>query len=445
MNAKVLAIIAIFINNIRICQSRKYDNYTLYNTVPTEADHLKFLQNLDKQKYIDMVFWKKPYKLYEDVQFIVNPADKDLFLERANHFKLKTEVMLHDIGRAFKQQEVRKYFRLRSDMFSWENYHSLEDIYQWLADVAVKYPNIVELVSIGKSAEGREIYAMSLKKKGTKYKVIVEGGIHGNEWIAVEFVTYLVQQLVDHNNTKNTKLLELGRKYDWYIIPILNPDGFVYSQKTDRLWRKNRRTIENGFGVDLNRNFDYNFGKYGTSEDVKDDYYCGPHPFSEPETRALSEFISQNKHNLRFYFSFHAYGQKVIIPFADRIKHIENYAEMENYGKQAILKMYKMNRVKYSVGTTYDTLGLRISGNSASWVKKAHGVRYVFTFLLRDNGSYGYALPPSQIQPTCEETIGGLTELMTARPRRVRLNLFNSAPKLKGSFSILFCTVYMLI
>lgn len=117
-------------------------------------------------------------------------------------------------------------------MFSWENYHSLEDIYQWLADVAVKYPHIVELVSIGKSAEGREIYAMSLKKKGTKYKVIVEGGIHGNEWIAVEFVTYLVQQLVDHNNTKNTKLLELGRKYDWYIIPILNPDGFVYSQKT---------------------------------------------------------------------------------------------------------------------------------------------------------------------------------------------------------------------
>lgn len=99
MNAKAVAIIVIFINNFRICQSRKYDNFSLYNTVPTEADHLKFLQNLDRQKYIDMVFWKKPYKLYEDVQFIVNPADKDLFLERANHFRLKTELMLADVER----------------------------------------------------------------------------------------------------------------------------------------------------------------------------------------------------------------------------------------------------------------------------------------------------------------------------------------------------------
>lgn len=98
--------------------------------------------------------------------------------------------------------------------------------------MALRYPTIVEMVSIGKSAEGREIYAMCLKKRGTKYKVIVEGGIHGNEWIAVEFVTYLVDQLITGNDTRNWRLQELGKKYDWYIIPVLNPDGYVYSQKS---------------------------------------------------------------------------------------------------------------------------------------------------------------------------------------------------------------------
>ncbi|XP_075983182.1 uncharacterized protein LOC142981271 [Anticarsia gemmatalis] len=414
-----------------MCQCRKYDNFTLFSTVPTEPDHLRFLQNLDQQKYIDLVFWKKPYKLYEDVQFIVNPVDKELFIERANHYKLKTVLLLKNIQSAFDDQEVKRYSRLKVDTYSWQNYHSLEDIYQWLADMALKYPTVVELTSIGKSVEGREIFAISVKKNSPKFRVIVECGTHGHEWISVQFATYLVDQLVRVNVTKNWKLARLIKKYEWYVIPIVNPDGYVYSQKTDRLWRKNRRLIGSNYGVDLNRNFDYNFGKYGTSNNEKDDYYCGPHPFSEPESKILAEFITQKKQNLKFYFSFHAYGQKIIIPYADRIKHIDNYGETENFGKQAILKMYSINGVKYSIGTTYDTLGLRISGNSASYTKKTHNVsshesssRFVYTFLLRDNGSYGYALPPSQILPTCKETLSGIMELMTAKHRKMNTNVF---------------------
>ncbi|CAH0690329.1 unnamed protein product [Spodoptera exigua] len=115
---------------------------------------------------------------------------------------------------------------------------------------------------------------------------------------------------------------------------------------------------------------------------------------------------------------------------------------MENFGKQAILNIYNLYGTKYGIGTTYDTLGLRISGNSASWVKKTLGVRYVFTFLLRDNGHYGFALPPSQIMPTCEETVSGLTELMLAKPRKIRLNLFNKAQKLTSVILILFGSIF---
>ena len=43
-------------------------------------------------------------------------------------------------------------------------------------------------------------------------------------------------------------------------MPLLNPDGYEYSQTTYRLWRKNR-FLNPGFpscpGVDLNRNYNY--------------------------------------------------------------------------------------------------------------------------------------------------------------------------------------------
>ncbi|KAM3960499.1 zinc carboxypeptidase [Aphomia sociella] len=437
--------------SIKFCQSRRYDNFTLFGVLPIEVDHLRFLQNLEKQKYIDMSFWRRPNKLYHDVQFIVNPADKELFKERAAHFRMPAEILQNDIQQAFDNQTIRRYPRLKTESFSWEHYHTIEDIYQWLSELALRFPSFTELSIIGKSAEGRDIFALGIKRPGTKGKVIVEGGIHGNEWVAVEFVTYLANQLIHCNETRNSRLSEVAHKYDWYLIPLVNPDGYDFTQKVDRLWKKNRRSVGGGFGVDLNRNFDYNFGAHAASNNPIDEQYCGSSPFSEPETNALADFITNKKENLKFYFSIHAYGQKIVIPYSDRVKHVDDYNEMmmmmitmmviimkkENYGKQAIMKMYKLFGTKYSVGTFYDTLGLRLSGNSASWVKKNFKVKHIFTLLLRDNGSYGYALPPDQILPTCKEALVGMVELMTARPKRIRASLFNSATSVDVSNTLL--------
>ncbi|XP_013170481.1 PREDICTED: uncharacterized protein LOC106119901 [Papilio xuthus] len=426
-----------------LCISRRYDNFTLFSATPTEEYHLNFLQNLVSEKYIDVIFWKKPSKLYNDVHFIVNPMDIELFKERTRHFKLQTQILLRDVQSAFDSQSMKKYVTPKIESFNWEYYHTLEDIYQWMSDLAVQNPERVELRTIGQSVEGRDIQAVLIKKDKGRANVIVDGGMHGNEWISTVFVTFLIQKLV-HAKNEDDILYDLANKYHWYLIPVVNPDGFDYSIKHDRLWRKNRRIFSTGEGVDLNRNFQHNFGKYGTSANVKDDNYGGREPFSEPESKALAGFITSKRDRLKFYISFHAYGQKIIIPYDDRVQHVENFSEMDNYAKQAILRMYRLNGVKYGVGTTYDTLGLRASGSSTTWVKKSFKTKYVITFLLRDNGSYGYALPNNQIKPTCEETLQGLIELMTARPRRIRSDLFNAAQKLENKFVIL-TLVYFLI
>ncbi|XP_060805191.1 carboxypeptidase B [Amyelois transitella] len=403
------------------CHIVSYGNYTLYITKPTRYHQLKFLQNLETQKYMDVIYWKKPVKLHYEVHMLINSAQTEMFMERARHYNLIVRKSINDIENAFKNQTVHRYVRLRENSFDWNHYHTLEDIYQWLADVATKCNKECELLTIGKSVEDRDIYAMVFQKN-VKRKVIIEAGVHGNEWIAIEFATYLIDRIVNRNSSGFSAM----NSFNWYIVPIVNPDGFAYTHSKDRLWRKNRRRFGSEYGVDLNRNFDYNFRAFSSSIDPKNNEYCGPEPFSEPETQALRNFIKQNAKGLKYYFSFHAYGQAIILPYADRVKHIEDYTEMENYGKQAIMRMYEATHNKYSIGTFYDTMGTRVSGDSASWVKRSLRVKYVMTFLLRDDGQYGYALPSNLILPTCKEALVGLETIMTAQARYVPTNLFST-------------------
>ncbi|XP_064073997.1 uncharacterized protein LOC113399284 [Vanessa tameamea] len=425
MKINIFMFVLIFLINFKFCKSISYRNYTLYNVVPIERYQLVFLKNLEQQKYLNVIFWTRPFKMYNDIQILVAPNDLDMFKERLRHFQMKGVILTSDIQKFFDHQKIRGYTRMQIDTFAWDSYHNLEGVYQWMTDITSKYYEKIALKTVGKSAEGREILAIEIRNPKAKSKVIVEGAIHGNEWITTEFVTYLAYKLINADKSLNSRLKQVARKYHWFLIPVANPDGYNYSMTVDRLWRKNRRDLGNGtFGVDLNRNFDYSFCNHGGSNNPNNEYYCGPEPFSEPESRALSYFIDNNKGNLNYYFAFHSYGQKIIIPYSDRVKHIENFSEMENYGKQAILKMYKLNGVKYGVGTIYDTYGCRISGDSISWVKKTYKVKYSLAFYLRDNGTYGYALPREKIQPTCKEMLIGLVELMTVRHRMKLLIIY---------------------
>lgn len=89
------------------------------------------------------------------------------------------------------------------------------------------------------------------------------------------------------------------RRTNFVIVPVLNPDGYEYTWTTDRLWRKNRRpggvrtldNVDNCNGVDLNRNYDTNFGGTGSSSNQCSHLYAGPSALSEPETQAVANLL----------------------------------------------------------------------------------------------------------------------------------------------------------
>lgn len=99
------------------------------------------------------------------------------------------------------------------------------------------------------------------------------------------------------------------KSIDWYILPVMNPDGYEYTFKYDRLWRKNRR--RNGFcsGVDLNRNYGHKWGGQGSSKQPCSETFGGAKAFSEPETKAVQDFIERSNANFKASLSFHSYGQ----------------------------------------------------------------------------------------------------------------------------------------
>jgi murein tripeptide amidase MpaA len=94
-----------------------------------------------------------------------------------------------------------------------------------------------------------------------KPAVLYHGTVHAREWITAMVIEYITLQLVTGYGVDNVTTSYLDQ-YDFYILPFVNPDGFVYTQEVQRLWRKNRMppppppANQSCFGLDINRNWD---------------------------------------------------------------------------------------------------------------------------------------------------------------------------------------------
>ena len=98
---------------------------------------------------------------------------------------------------------------------------------------------------------------------------------------------------------------------------MVNPDGVEYdiSDTAYKGWKKNTRKLLGGVGVDLNHNFPVFWGTPQNGlADIASDEYKGTAPFSEPETTALRNFITQSP-NIRLAISYHTYGEQIFYPW----------------------------------------------------------------------------------------------------------------------------------
>ncbi|XP_047106057.1 zinc carboxypeptidase-like [Schistocerca piceifrons] len=149
----------------------------------------------------------------------------------------------------------------------------------------------------------------------------------------------------------------------------------------------------------------------GSSDNPCSPHYRGSSPFSEPETRSLSDFLRGLKERLLVYVSLHTYKQALTWPYGLSYERADNNQELMEVAGISAEALSRRYGTKYQTGTIFDIFG-GVSGSSVDWVKKWLGARFVFEYNLRDTGGFGLLLPPAQVQPTAEETADSLVAMM---------------------------------
>lgn len=112
--------------------------------------------------------------------------------------------------------------------YDWTYYPDLEEVEDWMNKTAEKHSDVVTLVDIGTSIEGRPIRGMIIdfKKKEKPVMGVLEGTLHAREWITTVTLTWLANEFL---NSKDKDVRFLAENVVWHIFPVTNPDGFVYT------------------------------------------------------------------------------------------------------------------------------------------------------------------------------------------------------------------------
>jgi hypothetical protein len=233
----------------------------------------------------------------------------------------------------------------------WEGYHTYGEMSADVAAVAAAYPAIVSRFSIGKSYQGRDLWAVKISDNvgvdEDEPEVLYDGGTHADEHMGVEMTIRILHWYAEGYGT-DPRITKIVDSREIWIVFSVNPDGAEYdiAGRKFRYWRKNRQPTPGTtrVGTDLNRNFDYRWGGGGrTSTNPAAITYRGPKAFSAPETRAMRDFLASRvvdgRQQIRTYITFHEAGRMVMWPYGYTMANLP--ADMTRDDQAALAKIGK--------------------------------------------------------------------------------------------------------
>ncbi|NWR72365.1 CBPO Carboxypeptidase, partial [Centropus unirufus] len=380
------------------------------HVVPDTYQQVQHLQHLCSTLLLDL--WKPllPEDIWagEDVHIRVPAPLVQEAKDSLDQHMISYKVLIPDVQELVEQSmpNERSSNRQTPEGYVYTQYHAMEEIYQWMTEIQKSNSELVTRHYLGKTAENRSMYYLQISQPSDKTKKIIwmDCGIHAREWISPAFCQWFVKEILQ-NYKSDPRIKRFLENLDLYVLPVLNIDGYIYSWEKERLWRKNRSPHMNGtcYGTDLNRNFNSSWGSVGVSYNCSSEIFCGSGPESEPETRAVAQFIERKKSDILCYLTIHSYGQYILTPYGSTTNPPSNSKELMDVGEKAAAALMEKYGTSYQVGSTSLILYSN-SGSSRDWAHTI-GIPFSYTFELRDKGTHGFVLPPAQIQPTCEETM----------------------------------------
>lgn len=258
-----------------------------------------------------------------------------------------------------------------------QRYHTFDELAHELDSIALRYPEITLLDTIGYSTtDSMPIFAMKISDNveinEDEPEILYVALHHAEELLGLEVCMYMINELVTDYQLDSGVTYWVNEREIWFV-PLLNPEGHtVVMEGIDTTWRKNKRDNNNNGvfdldydGVDPNRNYDF-YWTEGGSSDPSSEYYRGPSAFSEKENRALSDLCLA--HNFIFCNTYHSartgLGEVIYYPWRAAGYYSPDYP----FIRQVADSMSKLIVNEVGNGYYYTLPGSGVDGRARNWI-----------------------------------------------------------------------------
>eukprot|EP00755_Sulcionema_specki_P018242 Sspe_Gene.66394::Locus_39233_Transcript_1_1_Confidence_1.000_Length_1047::g.66394::m.66394/K01291/CPB1; carboxypeptidase B len=197
-----------------------------------------------------------------------------------------------------------------------DSYRTWEEIEAQTGYLLLNNPSLLTNSQLGTTVEGRPIPIIRMSaSRDPRPGFYIQCLVHAREWLAGPFCVYVLETMTAAYAAGDPGVRRILNNMAIWVVPVLNIDGYDYTWNGNRLWRKNRSFNSGGSrGVDLNRNYDIQWGTTGVSHSPSSDNYCGPSACSEPECKAVTEFM-KNHPEVIGAWDMHICGPYILYPW----------------------------------------------------------------------------------------------------------------------------------
>ncbi|MBC8214638.1 MAG: carboxypeptidase regulatory-like domain-containing protein [Candidatus Marinimicrobia bacterium] len=241
------------------------------------------------------------------------------------------------------ENQLKNNLKMRTDR-DLAGYRNYEDVINELQQIEAEYPGLCKLYDVGESwgkeysdngnsyydNYHHEIWALkvsdNVETEEDEPSVYFMGEHHAREPISLEVVMSNLYYILDNYGLDQTITDNVNNSQIWFI-PLVNPNGHrIVTEQIDLWWRKNIRdnNLDGNFdtdnssgygtdGVDPNRNYGWEWGSVGTSDEFTSPVYHGPEAWSEPEIFAMKGLVES--HHFVTGITYHSYSELVLFPF----------------------------------------------------------------------------------------------------------------------------------
>ncbi|MFK7925233.1 MAG: M14 family zinc carboxypeptidase [Bacteroidia bacterium] len=263
----------------------------------------------------------------DSIDWIANRDEQAILQSHIIGYRTITADMESFVAQQLQQSQARTACGLQNySSGSMGGYHTYAEVVAELNLMQQLFPTLCGTpYSIGQSYEGRELYALKLSdqpqldQSNTEARVYIDALTHAREPLSMESLLAFAWWLLENYGQDETATYLLDNR-EIYILPVINPDGYVFNEEGfpngGGYWRKNRNDSKGKdcIGVDVNRNFPLAWGNLmGATNTPCSETYHGDSASSELETAATRHMIDTL--GATAGFSLHSYGHTILHPW----------------------------------------------------------------------------------------------------------------------------------